>query len=74
MDRTIITYIIISNKKYKRENFDNSSINTLEHALAIEEEMRAENRRLREEHDREASTPEALAARDAFFEKFFKSG
>lgn len=63
-----------SNKKYKRENFDNSSINTLEHALAIEEEMRAENRRLREEHDREASTPEALAARDAFFEKFFKSG
>ena len=62
------------NKTYKRENFDNSSINTLEHALAIEEQMRAENRRLREEHDKEASTPEALAAGEAFFEKFFKSG
>lgn len=64
-----------SNKKtYKRENFDNSSINTLEHALAIEEEMRAENRRLRDEHDKEASTPEAIAAGEAFFKKFFKSG
>ena len=62
------------NKTYKRENFDNSSINTLEHALAIEEQMRAENRRLREQHDKEASTPEALAAGEAFFEKFFKSG
>lgn len=63
-----------SNKRYKRENFDNSSINTLEHALAIEEQMRAENRRLRDEHDKEASTPEAIAAGEAFFAKFCKSG
>lgn len=57
------------NKTYKRENLDNG-INTLEHAREIEEQMREENHRLREKHDKEASTPEALAARDAFFEKF----
>ena len=56
-------------KTYKRENLDNG-INTLEHAREIEEQMREENRLLRDKHDKEASTPEALAARDAFFEKF----
>ena len=61
------------NKTYKRENFNIDAID-LEKAREIEEQMRAENRRLREEHDKEASTPEALAAGEAFFEKFFKSG
>ena len=59
----------LNKKTYKRENLDNG-INTLEHARAIEEQMREENRLLRDKHDKEASTPEALAARDAFFEKF----
>ncbi len=41
--------------------------------LAIEEQMREQRRKEREQADREANTPEALAARDAFFEKFGKN-
>lgn len=41
--------------------------------LDLEEQMREQRRREREQADREANTPEAIAARDAFFEKFAKS-
>ncbi len=40
--------------------------------LAIEEEMREQRQREREKAEKEANTPEAIAARDAFFEKFCK--
>ena len=40
--------------------------------LALEEQMREQRRKEREQAEREANTPEALAARDAFFEKFGK--
>ena len=41
--------------------------------LDLEEQMREQRRREREQADRDANTPEAIAARDAFFEKFGKS-
>ena len=40
--------------------------------IAMEEQMREQRRKEREQADIEANTPEALAARDAFFEKFGK--
>lgn len=40
--------------------------------IAMEEQMREQRRKEREQAEREANTPEALAARDAFFEKFGK--
>ena len=40
--------------------------------IALEEQMREQRRKEREQAEREANTPEALAARDAFFEKFCK--
>lgn len=40
--------------------------------LDLEEQMREQRRREREKADREANTPEAIAARDAFFDKFCK--
>ena len=43
---------------------------TDEQKRELEEQQRAEDRRRREEHDKLANTPEALAARDRFFAKF----
>ena len=40
--------------------------------LAIEEQMREQRHKEREQADREANTPEAIAARDAFFDRFCK--
>ncbi len=39
--------------------------------LDLEEQMREQRRREREQADREANTPEAIAAAEAFFDKFF---
>ena len=38
--------------------------------LALEQQMREQRHREREQAENEANTPEALAARDAFFERF----
>ena len=65
---------IFNKERKKKENhyYRSAPYEVSPDVIAMEEQMREQRRKEREQADREANTPEALAARDAFFEKFGK--
>ena len=56
----------------KAQTFGRAQMGVTQEVLDLEEQMREQRRREREEHDKEANTPEALAARDRVLAKFCK--
>ena len=72
-NNTIYNTIFNKERKKKENNYYRSApYEVSPDVIAMEEQMREQRRREREQADREANTPEAIAARDAFFDRFCK--
>ncbi len=59
-------------KERAAKSFVKAQMGAPQAVLELEEQMREQRHREREKMDEEANTPEAIAARDAFFDKFCK--
>lgn len=61
-----------SEKEQATRAFAKAQAGVSPEVIAIEEQMREQRRKERERADEEANSPEAIAARDAFFDRFCK--